>query len=324
MTEEVLIPIIKCPYDLYVIDEENDAIEKSIQWGKDIGILKQDSNFDKTANACYYMRPYEFGPEKYLFLCKFILFLFTLDDIADSLSNEVEVEKMIEMFDLLKNMFTDNIAFPEQKAEDNARMNAIREISKDVHKFFDIPSLRLKRVFKHFFASMKMEIKINKKKQGWQVYEYELYRLYTVGTELALELSIPLINNAVDDSLAHLQCFYAAYESCMKITYLINDLVGLSKELKENSSCNYVICVRKETKTWQEAVNETAELLKTELKAFELSLKFIPYECVSNRGEVEAFINYWRDCIQLTFRHSYESSRYNFHLNSKIGIPTII
>ncbi|RWS20462.1 hypothetical protein B4U80_14267 [Leptotrombidium deliense] len=283
MTEEVVIPVLKCPYDLYAIDEENDAIEKSIQWGKDIGILKKHSNFDKTSNACYYMRRYEFPTEKYLFLCKIILFLFTLDDISDTLSNNVEVEKMIEIFDLLKNMFLNKNALPDKSADDNAQMNALREISQDVQKFYDIPSFR------------------------WELYEYELYRLYTVGSELAMELSKPLMNVAVEGIVAHLQCFYFAYESCMKITYLINDLAGLSKELRENSSCNYVICLRKEKKTWQEAINETAELLRNELKAFELCMKLFPYECIENKQEVDALCNYWRDCIQLTFRHSYES-----------------
>ncbi|RWS18946.1 hypothetical protein B4U80_12384, partial [Leptotrombidium deliense] len=268
-----------CPYERYFVAEHNVEIEESIEWAKQIGMMKQDSRFHATQNAVYYMRQYEnFVPGGRLLISKIITLLYMFDDFIDDARNVEKTDIVIEIFQHLKGMFDENYTLPAKTDDDDPLLNATREIVEDVKKFYNLPNYRLKRAIEIFLASVKFEMKVRRRRNAGKLFDYEFHRMYSAGTELSLEMTKPLIKVNINNLLAQTQCFYVAYESCLKLTYLINDLFGIVKDIKENSQNNYVVCLRNETESWQQAINETAKSLSDELKAFELALKLTPYE----------------------------------------------
>ncbi|RWS08926.1 hypothetical protein B4U80_14724 [Leptotrombidium deliense] len=91
-----------------------------------------------------------------------------------------------------------------------------------------------------------------------------------------------------------------------KISYIYNDLASLEKEMKEKSLSNIVVVLKHERKydKWQDAIDEAAQILKDELKTFEMLLKFFP--------EDTYFKTDFRMLVQSAFQHSFKSTRYNF------------
>ncbi|RWS19652.1 hypothetical protein B4U80_14394 [Leptotrombidium deliense] len=80
-----------------------------------------------------------------------------------------------------------------------------------------------------------------------------------------------------------MQCtllYDSTFASFNKIEYMYNDLVSFEKDLKEKSTSNLIIVLKQERKydKWQDAIDELVEMLKEELKNFEMLAKLISFD----------------------------------------------
>ncbi|RWS20381.1 hypothetical protein B4U80_12094 [Leptotrombidium deliense] len=176
--------------------------------------------------------------------------------------------------------------------------------------------IKIERELTLYFEAMKMERKASKKNMALNLSEYQIYRHFSVGGNLIVGICNILISNNVSHEMQCTQLYDMTFESFNKIEYMYNDLASFEKDIKEKSTSNLIIVLKHERQydKWQDAIDEAVQMLKEELKSFEILAMLISFDdgCVR-------LADMLRRIVQCIFDQSYHSTRYSFNSHFVIG-----
>ncbi|RWS21358.1 hypothetical protein B4U80_14154 [Leptotrombidium deliense] len=194
-----------------------------------------------------------------------------IDDVCDNISSNESIKRVLNLYDCLLANLNDCDFHTTMDESDDHFENAIRDMFADFKPYFANKSIQ-KRI-NELLQSSEIERKASKKKSVLKLYEYENVRNFTIGINVLIA-AYNFLTNVIPLDSQDGQLHHETLTSVNKIGYIYNDLVSLEKEIKEKSTSNLIIVLKQERKyeKWQFAIDEAVQMLKDELKLFELLL----------------------------------------------------
>ncbi|RWS21639.1 hypothetical protein B4U80_11806 [Leptotrombidium deliense] len=282
--EHVCVAEIKCPFQYPLSENIENVMKETIDWAGKLRILKANESYDPSLNpSSYFTGTPSMAYDKELLLAKASLLAFKYDDVCDSLSSNENIEKVYQIYQQMKGIFDGSLDEKNLPVVEDSLENGVIQLTPYFRNYFDTAALRrMKIALKQYFSAIKMEKKVKRRSTLPSLYEYEIFRYYTIGNAVYFELMLTLAGIKIPHLFENTQCYALLHESTTKIIYLLNDVCSFEKDMRDNIHLNYIFILKQERGygTWQEAFDEIVRLICDEYKSFEMAEKLAATEAI--------------------------------------------
>ncbi|RWS21320.1 terpene synthase-like protein [Leptotrombidium deliense] len=213
---------------------------------------------------------------------------------------------------------TEAISKGEKIEPKDALEKAGMDVQEDALRYYKNQMPLLRRNLNYFFRSNQWEMKVNRRHRIPTLGEYCAIRNTTISFYLIIDMFEPLGGIELPIEFRGRTPIRELYDATLKINWTMNDILSLSKELKDNCSANLVIVLKNELQCdWQTAVEEAYKMHEEAVQEFLIAEKLLVETGDQNIDNILAkYVQFLKNVL---------SSQYYFYNNTdRYGNYTII